>query len=319
MPYVADDGPQTQDADPPVTSLRTVVVAVLINLAVTLAKLVAAILTGSASLAAETAHSLADTGNEILLYIGVRRGSRAADEQHPLGYGQARYFWSLLAAVGVFAVGGLFAIYDGVRALMHPEPLTDLPIGVAVVIVSAVLEAISWRTARRELRAEADARHLSIADHVATSSNPTPTTVYMEDSAALIGLALALIALILHAATGSAVPDGIASLLIGLLLIVVSFMLMRRNAALLIDESAPADVRDRLRAMVEAQPWVASVPELLAIRIGPNQLLVTVHLVPTADCDMVARIADLRRTLIDLPVVSRVEITPVAPDPDGQG
>jgi cation diffusion facilitator family transporter len=309
--HPADEQSLTQDADPPAASLRTVVVAVLINLAVTLAKLVAAVLTGSASMAAETAHSMADTGNEVLLYIGVRRGDKPADDQHPLGYGQARYFWALLAAVGVFAVGGLFAIYDGVHTLMHPEALTDLPVGIAVVVVSAGLEGISWRTARRELRAEAQAQHLSLGEYVATSSNPTPTTVYMEDTAALIGLALALVALVLHAVTGSAVPDGVASLLIGLLLIVVSFLLMRRNAALLIDESAPIAVRDRLRAMVEAQPWVASVPELLAIRIGPNQLLVTIHLVPTADCDMVARIADLRKTMIDLPVVSRVEITPV--------
>ena len=293
-------------------STRTVIVAVLVNLAVTAAKAVAAVLTGSSALAAETAHSLADTANEVLLYVGVRHGRKPPDAQHPFGHGQSRYFWSLLSAVGIFVVGGVFAIVDGVRALMHPEPVTDVPIGVAVILVSAVLEGISWRTARRELRAEAAARHLDVRESVRTSSNPTPATVFLEDTAALIGLALALIALVLHAVTGSAVPDGIASLLIGVLLIIVSLLLVRRNAALLIDESAPPATRARLRELVTNQPWVADVPQLEAVRIGPNQLLVIVDVVPKDGAeDLVGNIADLRRKLVDLPVVSRAEITPV--------
>jgi cation diffusion facilitator family transporter len=305
-----------EEAAPEAASTRTVLVAVLANLAVTLAKAVAAILTGSAALVAETAHSVADTANEILLWIGVRRGSQPADEQHPFGYGQARYFWSLLAAVGVFAIGGLLAIFEGIRALMYPEPLEHLVIGVAVIVVSAVLEAMSWRVARRELKAEADARHLPIAQHMITSSNPTPSTVFLEDTAALIGLALALIAIALHAVTGSAVPDAVASLLIGGLLIVVSFLLVRRNAALLIDEAAPADVRERLRGMVCAKTWVDDVTDLTAVRIGPNQLLVVVHLVPLCDASqIVVNIDALRRELLALPVVTQVEITPyLAPE-----
>jgi cation diffusion facilitator family transporter len=308
------DQPDPEDVgeDPSAASTRTVLIAVLTNVLVALAKAVAAVLTGSAAMAAETAHSVADTSNEILLYIGVRRGKQPPDDRHPFGYGQARYFWSLLAAVGVFVIGGLLAIYQGVNALRHPEPLTDLPVGIAVVLVSAVLEGVSWRTARRELRDEADARHLSLADHVATSSNPTPTTVFFEDTAALIGLALALAALVLHATTGSAVPDGIASLLIGVLLIIASLLLVRRNAALLIDESAPVDVRDRLTRAVAEEPWVAEVADLTAVRIGPNQLLVIVHVVPAPGADLVPLIEDLRRRLVALPAISRVEITPVA-------
>jgi cation diffusion facilitator family transporter len=294
-------------------STRTVIVAVLVNLAVTAAKAVAAVLTGSSALAAETAHSLADSANEILLYVGVRHGRKPPDAQHPFGHGQSRYFWSLLSAVGIFVVGGLFAIVDGIRTLMHPEPVTDIPIGIAVIVVSAVLEAISWRTARRELRAEAAARHLDVRESVRTSSNPTPTTVFLEDTAALVGLALALIALLLHWITGSAVPDGIASLLIGLLLILVSYLLVRRNAALLIDESAPPATQARLRDLVTEQPWVADVLQLQAVRIGPNQLLVIVDVVPKDGADnLVDDIADLRKKLVDLPVVSRAEITPVS-------
>jgi len=306
--------PGEAGSDPSAASLRTVIVAVLANLLVTVAKAVAAVLTGSAALAAETAHSVADTCNEVLLYVGVRRGGRPADDRHPLGYGQARYFWSLLAAVGIFVIGGLLAIYDGVRSLQHPEPLTSIPVGIAVVLVSAVLEFISWRTARRELRAEARARHRDLADHVATSSNPTPTTVFFEDTAALIGLALALLALILHMTTGSAVPDAIGSLLIGALLIVASVLLARRNAALLIDESAPPDVVQQLRETVAQCSWVLAVRDLVAVRIGPSQLLVLAQVVPRDGADIVAGIAELRSTLLAIQAVSRVEITPVGPD-----
>ena len=183
-------------------SVRTVLVAVAANLLIAVAKGVAATVTGSAAMLAEATHSIADTCNEVLLFVGVRRGMRPADDRHPLGYGQARFFWSLIAAVGIFVVGGLFAINDGVQSLRHPEPVTNVGVGVAG------LEGWSWRTARRQLRAEARARHLDLGRHVVTSSDPMPTTVFLEDSAALVGLALALVALLLHAVTGSAMWDG---------------------------------------------------------------------------------------------------------------
>ncbi|HEY9377316.1 MAG TPA: cation diffusion facilitator family transporter, partial [Jiangellaceae bacterium] len=267
---------QTEDA-----TIRTVVVAVAANLLTAVAKGVAALLTGSAAMLAETTHSIADTLNEVLLYVGVRRGMHPADNRHPLGYGKARFVWSLLAAVGIFVIGGLFAIVDGVQSLRHPEPLTNVPVGVAVLLISAVLEGFSWRTAHRQLRAEASVRRLDLGEHIATSSDPTPSTVFLEDSAALVGLALALAALLLHLMTGSAVWDAAASILIGLLLIGVAVVLMRRNGALLTDEAAPADVRERLlRQVVAREPWVAEVAEVTAVYIGPRQLLVLAHVVP---------------------------------------
>jgi cation diffusion facilitator family transporter len=260
---------------------------------------------------AETAHSVADTFNEVLLYVGVRHGARPADDRHPFGYGQARYFWSLLAAVGIFVVGRLFAIADGVQTLRHPEPVTDVPVGVAVLLVSAALEGLSWRTARRQLRAEASVRHIDLGEYLATSSDPTATAVFLEDSAALVGLALALAALLLHIFTGSAVWDGAASLLIGLLLIVVAYLLMRRNGALLIDEAAPADVLERLRRAVAQEPWVGEVVELTAVYIGPKQLLVLAHVVPVDGVDLTASVGALRRRLLAVPAIAAVEITPV--------
>jgi cation diffusion facilitator family transporter len=297
---------QSEDA-----SVRTVVVAVAANLLVAVAKGVAAALTGSAAMLAETTHSIADTANEVLLYVGLRHGARPADDRHPLGHGQARYFWSLLAAVGIFVIGGLLAIADGIQSLRHPEPLSHVPVGVAVLLVSAGLEGLSWRTAHRQLRSEASARNLDLGRYMAVSSDPTPTTVFLEDSAALVGLALALVALVLHLVTGSAVWDGAASLLIGLLLIAVAFVLMRRNVSLLIDEAAPAEIRERLREGVAAEPWVAEVVELTAVYVGPRQLMVLAHVVPVADADLLGGVDRLRRRLLSLPAVAAVEITPV--------
>jgi cation diffusion facilitator family transporter len=297
---------ETEDA-----SLRTVVVAVGANLLTAVAKGVAAVLTGSAAMAAEATHSVADICNEMLLYVGVRRGMHPADDRHPLGYGQARFFWSLLAAVGIFVIGGLFAIAEGVQTLRRPEPVTDVPIGVAVLLVSGALEGMSWRTARRQLRAEAAVRHVDLGEHVATSSDPTATAVFLEDSAALIGLVLALVALVLHLLTGSAVWDGAASLLIGLLLIVVAYLLVRRNAALLIDEAPPADIREGLRQAVAEEPWVAEVAELTAVYVGPRQLLVLVHVVPVDGTELTAAIGRLRHRLLAVPAIAAVEVTPV--------
>jgi cation diffusion facilitator family transporter len=296
-------------------SLRTVIVAVAANLLIAVAKGVAALLTGSAAMLAETAHSFADTLNEVLLYVGVRSGARPANERHPFAYGKAGYIWSLLAAVGIFLVGGLFAIAIGVQTLRHPEPLANVAAGVAVLLVSAGLEAMSWRTAHRQLRSEADARHLDLGEYLLTSSDPTPTAVFLEDSAALLGIALALAALVLHITTGSALWDGAASLLIGLLLIAVAVVLMRRNLALLMDEAAPADIRKRLRQAVALEPWVLEVAELTAVYIGPRHLLVLMHVVPADGADLPANIGRLRRRLEAVPAIAAVEVTPVERTP----
>jgi cation diffusion facilitator family transporter len=288
-----------------------VVVAVAANLLVAVAKGVAALLTGSAAMLAETTHSIADTFNEVLLYVGLRSGARPADERHPFAYGKAGYIWSLLAAVGIFVVGGLFAIAVGVQTLRHPEPVTNVAIGVAVLLVSAGLEATSWRRARRQLRSEAAARHLDLGEYLVTSSDPTPTAVFLEDSAALVGIVLALAALVLHITTGSALWDGAASLLIGLLLIAVAVVLMRRNLALLTDEAAPADIRERLRQAVARESWVAEVAELTAVYVGPRHLLVLAHVVPVDSADLPGNIGRLRRRLLAVPAIAAAEITPI--------
>lgn len=295
--------------DPGDASTRTVLVAVLANLLIAVAKGAAAVLTGSAALWAETAHSVADTGNEILLFIGVRRSARPADARHPFGYGQDRYFWTLLAAFGIFLLGGVFSVNEGISTLRTGRPLEDAGVGVAVLVVSMGLEGWSWRTARRQLRHEADRRNRSLARQMRLASDLTPSMVFLEDSAALVGLVLALVAVGLHALTGSALWDAGASVAIGLLLVVVAYLVAHRSRTLLIDEAAPPDVVALLRPAVDDEPWVDRIVSFQAVYMGPVRLLVTTVVRPTAEVlsgpadELVARVVALRERLLALPAV----------------
>jgi cation diffusion facilitator family transporter len=300
-------------------SNRTVVIAVLVNLAITIAKALAAALTGSAALWAETAHSVADTGNEIMLFVGLRRSGRPADARHPFGYGQERWFWTLLAALGLFVVGSVLSINEGIDTIRHQPPVQDVGVGVAVLVVSVVLEAFSWRTAHRQLRAEAAARSRTLPQQLARGSDPTAATVFLEDTAALIGLGLALPALILHAVTGSAWWDAGASIAIGLLLGVVAYLVARRSKRLLIDESAQPEVLDRLRDRIATEPWVAQVSAVVAVFVGPGRLLVNAHVMPTDEAGarpghlLAAQVFALRADLLRTDAISDAEITLVPP------
>jgi divalent metal cation (Fe/Co/Zn/Cd) transporter len=295
-------------SDPTPTAVFLEDSAALVGIALALAALVLHVTTGSA-LWDGVASLLIGLLLIVVAYLLMRRNlallideAAPADVRERLRQAVAREPW-------VAEVAELTAVYIGPRQLLMLVHV--VPVGVAVLLVSAGLEGMSWRTARRQLRAEAAARHLDLGEYVATSSDPTATAVFLEDSAALIGLALALVALLLHIMTGSAVWDGAASLLIGLLLVVVAYLLMRRNLALLIDEAAPAEVRERLGQAVAKEPWVVEVAELTAVYIGPKQLLVLIHVVPVDGTDLTASVGRLRHRLLAVPAIAAVEITPV--------
>ncbi|BFU44740.1 cation diffusion facilitator family transporter [Krasilnikovia sp. MM14-A1004] len=298
--------------EPVEESVRTVVVAVLANAAIAAAKTVAALLTGSASMWAEAAHSFADTGNEVLLFIGLHKSRKGPDPKHPFGYGQERYFWAFLAALGIFLIGGTLSIGEGVRSLLVPEPLESLWVGIGVLLVAACLEAYSWRTARRQLRAESARRSRSMREHLRRASDPSATTVYLEDTAALIGLALALTALLLHAWTGWAGWDAAGSICIGVLLIVVAVLLARRSKALLLEESAPSDVLEPLRDLID-RTWSGEVRDLQAVYVGPAQLLVNVWVAPdSADGpadELIRRVDELRAALLAVTAITQATVT----------
>ncbi len=309
MDNSADDGRTGNGSEKEKGSTWTVIVAVAANLAIAVAKIVAGFLTGSASMWAEAAHSVADTGNEVLLLVGLRKSQKGPDAKHPFGYGQERYFWTFLAALGIFLVGGVLSIGEGVRSLLAPEPVESLGIGVGVLVVAAGFESYSWYTAHKQLREEAREQDRSMRHHLRHASDPSATTVFLEDSAALIGLAVALVALVLHATTGWAGWDAVGSMTIGLLLIVVAFLLARRAKGLLLDESAPADVLDPIRERVQDEEWVATIKDLHGVWVGPSQLLVNLWVTPKTDDDLVSRVTGLRRALLDDDTITQVTVT----------
>jgi cation diffusion facilitator family transporter len=297
-----------------VGSLRTVVTAAAANLAIAIAKGAAAVVTGSVALLAEAMHSVADTGTEVLLFVGLRKSGKAEDEQHPFGYGQERYFWAFLASMAIFLIGGVLSIVEGAGSLLRSEPLTSPWIAATVLVLAAAFEAYSWRTARRQLVAGARQRGRSLVEHLRRASDPSSPTVYLEDSAALIGIALAMAGLLGHLLSGWGGAEGLASISIGLLLIVVAVLLARRAKALLIDESAPLDVIQPIRAAVERPDWVSEVRRLEAIFVGPAQLMVVATVVPVPAAldgngnDLIGRVDSLRQTLLASPAITEVAV-----------
>ncbi|MFF0817959.1 cation diffusion facilitator family transporter [Rhodococcus sp. NPDC003318] len=253
-------------------STLTVVLAFGANLAIAVAKSVAAALTGSASMVAEATHSWADTGNEVLLLIANRRSQHAADRAHPLGYGREAYVWSMFAALGLFALGAGVSITHGIQELFNPEPATDYGIAYAVLAISFVLEAISFRQAFRQVRSEAKSAERDLLEHALKTSDPTVRAVFAEDAAALIGLVIAFVGVLLHQVTGSPVPDAIGSILVGILLGVIAVVLIDRNRRFLVGEEASPLLRNAgLRTLLDL-PEIDRVTMLRMEYLGPRQV-----------------------------------------------
>lgn len=260
-------------------SLLTVLLALGANFGVAVAKTVAGVMTGSAAMLSEAAHSYADCGTELFLLTALRRSEKPADRSHPFGYGKERYFWSLLAAVSIFTAGSLFAIYQGVHTLTGaPEDHGDTTIAYIVLGVAALLEGTSLAQAIRQVRKEQAKDKLPLLPYLRRSDDPTVKTVLYEDSAALVGLFLAFLGLFLTQITGSHIWDGIASLLIGCLLVLVAYLLGRTNMNLLIGQQADPRLVEAVRKRLESQPEVEVVVDLLTMLTGTDKVLVCARL-----------------------------------------
>lgn len=253
----------------------TVVLAFIANILVALAKSGAALLTGSASLVAEAAHSWADTGNEALLVVANRRSAREPDESHPFGYGREAYVWSMFAAIGLFVAGATVSVVHGAQELIHPEPTTDFAIGYGVLAVAFVFEGISFLQSVRQARAEARDVHRDLLEQVLATSDPTLRAVFAEDSAALTGLVIAALALLCHQLTGSSVPDGAGSIAIGVLLAWVAFVLVNRNRRFIVGEAAAPAIRQATIDKLLCLPEIDRVTYLHMEIVGPRQIFVT--------------------------------------------
>ena len=255
-------------------SFLTVLVAFVANLGVALAKSVAALLTGSASMTAEAAHSWADTGNEVFLLIAERRSRKPRDDAHPLGYGRDTYVWSLFAAVGLFTVGAVVSIQHGITELAADEPVEDALIAYLVLALSFVLEGVSFLRSVQQTRRTAAKLDEDVLEHVLRTSDPTVRAVFFEDAAALIGLVLAALGIALHQITGSAVWDAIGSIAVGVLLGVVAIVLIQLNRRFLIGQSPPPRTVTGVLRLIADNDEVASVSYLHLEFVGPARLFV---------------------------------------------
>jgi cation diffusion facilitator family transporter len=258
----------------PRAARRTVLIALGANASIAAAKLVAGVVSGSSALLAETAHSVADTMNQLFLLYSLRLGEREADAEHPFGYGKERFFWSFLAAVGIFVAGAGFSLYEGLdRMLGPPQKSGSFGIAYGVLAFAFVAEGVSLARAWRQTRTEARESRRSHVGYVRESRDPTTKTVLFEDSAAVVGVVLALLGVGLHEATGNQAYDGLASVAIAVLLAVIAVALGRDTRALLIGEAATPEERQAIMEMLDSHPAVDHVIELLTMALAPDRLL----------------------------------------------
>jgi cation diffusion facilitator family transporter len=260
---------------------KAILAALGANVGIAITKFVAFAVSGSTSMLAESIHSVADSGNQVLLLVGGRRSQQVASEEHPFGYGRLRYLYSFLVAVVLFVVGGLFSIYEGAHKLQHPEAIDNPVVPFVVLIVAIGLESFSLRTAMHE------ARPLLAGDSwwqfIRRAKSPELPVVLLEDTAALLGLVLALLGVAAAVITDNGRWDGAGSVAIGLLLIVVAVILAVETQSMLVGEAARPQIVESIRQALEDDPAVHRVIHLRTMHIAPDQLLVAAKLAVAHD------------------------------------
>jgi cation diffusion facilitator family transporter len=269
------DKPTADGGDGAATSTKKVIYAAIVaNLGIAVSKFIVAAITGSAALMAEGIHSAVDTGNELLLLVGERNSARAPDARHPFGYGKVVYFWALIVALSVFSLGGGLSIYHGVRGLLNPEPVSDPMWGYIVLGVAALFEGYSWNMSRiglNKFRKDGD----NLWQAVRASKDAAVFTVFIEDSAALLGLVVAALGLALGQLFDNPLFDPAASVAIGLLLVGAAFTLARETGGLLVGESIGREETGELRAIICADADIDKVARVLSMQMGPDEVLLT--------------------------------------------
>jgi cation diffusion facilitator family transporter len=269
-------------------------VAVLANAVIFVAKAVGGLVSGSVALLAEAAHSLADTVNQVLLFVSISLAERRPDEQHQFGYGRERFFWALLAALFIFVGGAIFSMGEGVFSLVRHEGHVEYRVAYIVLGIAIAAESASFARAAAQLRRQARAEQVGVLEMMHRSTDPTLTTVLLEDSAAIIGSIVAFVAVGLHQLTGDAAWDAAGAVVVGGLLAVVAYLLGRNAKRLLLGEAAHPEERVALRDAVLRHAEVEDVVDVLTSHIGPHQLVVSIRVRLRDDFTAtdVARLAD---------------------------
>jgi cation diffusion facilitator family transporter len=268
--------------------MRAVLAALAANLGIAITKFIAFLLTGSASMLAESVHSVADTGNEVLLIVGRGRSSRPPSEEHPFGFGRERYFYGFVVSVMLFTVGGAFSIYDGVHRFMNPEAVRSALVAFIVLGVSAVMEGFSLRTAIREANKVRGDRGWST--FIRRTKGPELPVVLLEDTAAMIGLTFAFAGVALSVLTRDGRWDGVGSIAIGLLLCTAAAILAVEMKSLLIGEAASPNTQQKIIKALEGGPEPARIIHLRTVHISPDSLLVAAK-IAVREADTAARVA----------------------------
>jgi cation diffusion facilitator family transporter len=263
-------------------SLRAILLALGANFAIFVAKLIAAVMTGSGAMLAEAVHSLADCANQGLLLVGMRQAKRPPSMEYPLGWGRVMYFWSFLVAMLLFSVGGMFSIYEGVHKLSHPEPLSWPWLAVGVLAFSIVVEGISMHGCLKEVNKARGSRSLWRWFRETRSSELL--VIFGEDLAALLGLSLAFIAIVATMITGNLLFDALGTIAIGVLLVIVAVAVANEVKALLVGQGVEPEQREAMIDFLNAQPDVDAVLNLLTVQMGPDVMVaVKARMAPAAD------------------------------------
>lgn len=252
--------------------MRAVIAALLANIGIAISKFIAFAFTGSSSMLSEAIHSLADSGNQVLLLIGNKRSKRGADERHNFGYGRRRFVYGFIVAIVLFLVGGLFSLYEGWHKWQHPEPLEDWWIAVVVLLVAIVLEGFSFRTAIKEANHARGKR--SLPTFIRDARQPELPVILLEDAGALVGLVFALVGVGLAVITGNGRFDAMGAMAVGTLLVVIAIFLAMEMTAMFVGESALPEEVEAIRAALESSAGVRRVIHLRTLHVGPDELLV---------------------------------------------
>jgi cation diffusion facilitator family transporter len=279
------------------STVRAILYAFIANFGIAIAKTWAAWLTGSGSMLAEAIHSYADTGNQVLLYLGLKQSLRPPDMEHPLGYGKLSYFWSFIVAILLFSMGGLFSIYEGYHKLTHPEPLSQIWIAIVVLSLAIVLEGFSLFGALREIAKVRAGR--PFREWLKHTRNSELVVVLGEDIGAQLGLVLALCFLTIAAITGDPMYDALGSICIGVVLLVISVFVAWRVKSLLVGRSADPEIQEAIDAIISDQKGIEHVFNTITIQFGPDTMLaVKVKMNPGLNInEAVAHINALEREL----------------------